>query len=88
MIIICLAASHSFTDISKCRYLRGKNAEIDFDKFDTKETLAVNRNKIITVIESDDEETDQSAAIVQTSGPPTRTADIMKELNIRIEPIV
>ena len=89
-----LAAQHSFTDITKCRYLRGKNSQIDFDKFDAKETLAVNRNKIINLTarpvsddsSEEDAETNQSETRKPTP-PPTRTVDQMKNINIEIHAI-
>ena len=86
-LLLFSAASHSFTDVSKCRYLRGKNAEIDFDKFDIKETLAVTRQKIIIPVTTDSEDSDEEKIIKIDRGPLRRTIDLMNELEIKIEPV-
>lgn len=89
--MLMTAASHSFADITKCRYLRGNHSDIDFDQFDSKETLAIHRNKIISRIpesDSDAEEDEKSKTVKSESFLPVRTADIIGQLNIKIDAIL
>ena len=82
------AASHSFADITKCRYLRGNHSDIDFDQFDSKETLAINRNKIILRVPESESEAEEDEKIKTETNLPMRTADMISQLEIKIDAIL
>ncbi|CBY09144.1 unnamed protein product [Oikopleura dioica] len=85
------AAQSSFTDVSKCRYLRGKNAtDIDMSQVTKteKENLALNRKILQNTEESDEDEKEEVLPKRMMTRDMRRTSEIISSLQIKIDPIV